>query len=207
MGSLGVTWVGQPMANGIRCPSWKKDLASISLYPFYGCLAKKVRRRARVIRWPGLGWIVGVGKGGHACKNRRHCRADQEGHVTHRPVLMFSGDLIRSAATVFIPGVGDASEDIQAEGFEGEVEQRGGDEDLDTFRQESQENSYDIDQGKNIRPPGWAVLVRGLPMHPRRSRLLPPPQSYPLAGLRDLSEPGETSVDSHKAHCQAHVCT
>lgn len=68
--------------------------------------------------------------------------------MAHRPALMFSGDLILSAAAVFIPGAGDASEDIQAEGFEGEMEPRGADEDIDTFRQESQENSYDIDQGK-----------------------------------------------------------
>nr|AAZ75690.1 TSGA2 [Mus spretus] len=46
-----------------------------------------------------------------------------------------------------LTGVGDPSEDIQAEGFEGELEPRGADEDVDTFRQESQENSYDIDQG------------------------------------------------------------
>lgn len=140
----------------------------------------------------------GLGKEVHAYRNRRHCQADQEGHVTRRPALMFSGDLILSAAAVFIPGVGDATEEIQAEGFEGEVEQRGVDEDIDTFRQESQENSYDIDQGKKTPPSGWAVLVGGLPKHPRRSKLLPPPPSYPPASLRDLSEPGETGVDSHK---------
>lgn len=75
------------------------------------------------------------------------------------PALMFSGDLILSAAAVFIPGVGDPSEDIQAEGFEGELEPRGADEDVDTFRQESQENSYDIDQGKKARPLELAGLV------------------------------------------------
>lgn len=38
------------------------------------------------------------------------------------------------------------SDDIQAEGFEADTEPRTGEEDMD-FRQESQENSYDIDQG------------------------------------------------------------
>ncbi|XP_028623796.1 radial spoke head 1 homolog isoform X2 [Grammomys surdaster] len=46
-----------------------------------------------------------------------------------------------------VTGVGDPSEDLPVEGFEGEAEPRAGDEDIDTFRQESQENSYDLDQG------------------------------------------------------------
>lgn len=103
--------------------------------------------------------------------------------MIQRPALMFPDDLILSAAAVFIPGVGDPTEDIPVEGFEGEVEQRTGDEDIDTFRQESQENSYDLDQGKNTRPSKWVVHtalgVGGASVrparHPRRSRLLPPP--------------------------------
>lgn len=79
--------------------------------------------------------------------------------MTQRPALMFPGDLILSTAAVFVPGVGDPSEDIPVEGFEGEVEPRAGDEDIDTFRQESRENSYDLDQGKNTRPSEWAGLV------------------------------------------------
>lgn len=47
--ALGVAWVEQPIANGIRRPHWKKDRGSISLYAFYGGLAKKVRRQASVI--------------------------------------------------------------------------------------------------------------------------------------------------------------
>lgn len=90
--------------------------------------------------------------------------------MTQKPELMFSGDLILSAAAVFIPGMGDASEDIPVEGFEVETEPRAGDEDTDTFRQESQENSYDLDQGKNTRSSECEV------------------------GLRDLGQPGETSV-------------
>lgn len=46
-------------------------------------------------------------------------------------------------------GVGEASEEAQGlgDGFEGEMEMRPGEEDLDAFRQESQENSYELDQG------------------------------------------------------------
>lgn len=48
-------------------------------------------------------------------KNRRHCWVDQKGHLTHRPASTFPGDLILS---VFIPGPGDTSDDVPAEGFE-----------------------------------------------------------------------------------------
>ncbi|KAM7319100.1 radial spoke head 1 homolog [Alexandromys fortis] len=46
-------------------------------------------------------------------------------------------------------GTGDASDETQGlpEGFEGEMDMRTGEEDMDTFRQESQENGYDMDQG------------------------------------------------------------
>ncbi|XP_013206558.1 radial spoke head 1 homolog [Microtus ochrogaster] len=46
-------------------------------------------------------------------------------------------------------GMGDASDETQGlpEGFEGEMDMRTGEEDMDTFRQESQENGYDMDQG------------------------------------------------------------
>ncbi|XP_051008462.1 radial spoke head 1 homolog [Acomys russatus] len=46
-------------------------------------------------------------------------------------------------------GVGETSDETQGlgEGFEGEVEPRLGEEDIDTFRQESRDDSYDMDQG------------------------------------------------------------
>ncbi|XP_021500833.1 radial spoke head 1 homolog [Meriones unguiculatus] len=46
-------------------------------------------------------------------------------------------------------GTGEPPDDAQGigEGFEGDMEMRAGEEDLDTFMQESRENSYDMDQG------------------------------------------------------------
>lgn len=59
---------------------------------------------------------------------------------------------------VFIPGTGEPPDDAQGigEGFEGDMEMRAGEEDLDTFMQESRENSYDMDQGKDARSAEWA---------------------------------------------------
>lgn len=69
---------------------------------------------------------------------------------------MFPGDPILSSTADFIPGTGDASDEAAAlaEGFEGEMDMRAGEDDLDTFRQESQEDGYDMDQGKNTGPVG-----------------------------------------------------
>lgn len=74
---------------------------------------------------------------------------------------MFPGDLILSSIAVFIPGMGDASDEAQglAEGLGGEMDMRTGEEDMDTFRQESQENGYDMDQGKNTCPVEWTEPV------------------------------------------------
>lgn len=104
-----------------------------------------------------------------------------------------SGDLVLPSITVFIPGTGEPPDDAQGigEGFEGDMEMRAGEEDLDTFMQESRENSYDMDQGKNMQS--------GQSQHeasriPERSWLCFPPPCYPWAGLRDLSEPEGTSM-------------
>lgn len=128
-------------------------------------------------------------------RSRGHGWVDQEGHLTQRSAaLMYPSDLILPPVFVFIPGVGDASDDVQGlgEGFEGEMEMTSGEEDIDTFRQESRENNYDMDQGKNAHPAGWTASVRPA-TYPTRSRLLLPPPCYPQAGVRDLNELRDTS--------------
>lgn len=79
---------------------------------------------------------------------------------THISALMLPGDLLLSSIIVLIPGMGDTSEEAQAlaEGFEGEME-RTGEDDIDALRQESRENSYDMDQGKNTCPVEWTAPV------------------------------------------------
>lgn len=119
--------------------------------------------------------------------------------MTHTPALMFPGDPILSPIADFIPGTGDASDEAAAlaEGFEGEMDMRTGEDDLDTFRQESQENGYDMDQGKNTCPVEWTEPVYPrLATHRRRGGLLLPSLRSPQTRLRDLNEPGETSISS-----------
>lgn len=77
------------------------------------------------------------------------------------------------------------------------MDMKTGEEDMDTFRQESQENGYDMDQGKNTCPVAWTEPVYPrLATHRRRGRLLLPPLCSPQTRLRDLNEPGETSLSS-----------
>lgn len=59
------------------------------------------------------------------------------------------------------PGTGEPGEEAQGvtEGFDGDMDMRAGEEDIDTFREESRENSYDIDQGKNACLAEWAEPV------------------------------------------------